>query len=146
MVRKSALVRHSAAEMFALVKDVLHYPQFLPWCHTTRVLRESEREVCAELVVARLGIHQAFSTCNQYEPDRWMTLELHTGPFRKLRGEWRFLPLRDDACKVSLELEFEFSGTLIDKAFGGVFHHVANSLVDAFCKRADEVYRGGRSV
>jgi len=146
MVRKSALVRHSAAEMFALVKEVRDYPRFLPWCHTTRVLRESEREVCAELVVARLGIHQAFSTCNRYEPDQWITLELQTGPFRKLRGEWRFLPLREDACKVSLELEFEFSGALIDRAFGGVFHHVANSLVDAFCKRADEVYGGGRSV
>jgi ribosome-associated toxin RatA of RatAB toxin-antitoxin module len=141
-VHKSALVRHSAAQMFGLVKDVGRYPQFLPWCHSTRVIRESEREICAELVVARLGIRQSFSTCNQFEPDRWMGIELRDGPFRKLRGDWRFLALRADACKVELEMEFEFSGAIIDKAFGGVFNHIANALVDAFCKRADEVYRG----
>lgn len=146
VVRKSALVRYSVGEMFALVKDVRRYPQFLPWCNATRVLRESEREICAEIVIARLGIHQTFSTCNRYEPDRWMSLELQSGPFRTLRGEWHFLALREDACKVALELEFEFAGTLIDKAFGSVFNHVANSLVDAFCKRADEVYRGRRSI
>jgi ribosome-associated toxin RatA of RatAB toxin-antitoxin module len=140
VVRKSALVRHSAAEMFGLVEDVNAYPRFLPWCQSARILKESDHEVCAEIVVARLGIRQAFSTCNRFERNHWMTLELREGPFKHLRGKWKFLPLRDDACKVELELEFEFSGAMINKAFGSVFHHVANTLVDAFCKRADEVY------
>jgi len=70
-----------------------------------------------------------------------MSLELKEGPFRKLRGDWYFTPLREDACKVELDLEFEFAGFLIDKAFGSVFRHVADNMVDAFCKRADEVYR-----
>ena len=142
VVRKSALVHHSVAEMFDLVKGVEDYPQFLPWCHSTRVLKETEQEICAELVVARMGIRQAFSTCNQFRKNEWMGLELHDGPFKKLRGDWHFIPLRDDACKVELDLEFEFTGMLINKAFGSVFGHVANTLVDAFCKRADQVYRG----
>ena len=128
--------------MFELVKGVKDYPQFLPWCHSTRLLKETEREICAELVVARMGIRQAFSTCNQFRENEWMGLELRDGPFKKLRGDWKFIPLRKNACKVELELEFEFSGMLIDKAFGSVFGHMANTLVDAFCKRADEVYRG----
>jgi len=135
-------VRHSAHEMFQLVKDVEAYPLFLPWCHSTRVLESTEREVCAEIVVARIGIRQAFSTCNRFEEDKWMGLELRDGPFKKLRGDWNFLPLRDDACKVELDLDFEFAGLLIDKAFGSIFQHAANTLVDSFCKRADEVYRG----
>jgi len=90
--------------------------------------------------VARMGIHQTFSTCNRFVPGERMELELDDGPFRKLQGAWTFRPLREDACKVELKLEFEFSGKLIDKAFGGVFRQIANNLVDAFCKRAEEVY------
>jgi len=138
-VTRSALVQHSAATMFSLVKDVESYPQFLPWCHSARILTEEEGRICAELVVARLGIRQTFSTCNRYGENQWMDLELMDGPFRHLHGRWAFTPLRDDACKVSLEMDFEFSGALIDKAFGPVFNQVANTLVDAFCKRADEV-------
>ena len=141
IVKKSALVPYSAARMFALVYDVGAYPRFLPWCHATRVLSEEEGRICGLIEVARLGIRQTFSTCNRYERDRRMDIELLDGPFRKLTGGWTFTPLREDASKVELDLEFEFSGHLIDKAFGAVFNQIANTLVDAFCKRAEEVYR-----
>lgn len=140
VICKTALVRHSAMDMFVLVKDVLRYPEFLPWCQSTRVLQESPQELCAEIVVARLGIQQAFSTCNQYEPGKWMSIELKSGPFRNLKGMWRFLFLRADACKIALDLEFELSNSLLNQAFGEVFNYAANSLVDAFCKRADVIY------
>jgi ribosome-associated toxin RatA of RatAB toxin-antitoxin module len=143
VVKKSALVGHSADQMFELVSDVESYPDFLPWCHSTRLLSRSETEVCAELEVARVGIHQTFSTCNRLHPPERMEIALHKGPFRNLNGGWRFTPLRDDACKVELELEFEFTGKLINIAFGKVFSQIANTLVDAFCKRSDEVYRNG---
>ena len=68
-----------------------------------------------------------------------MDIALKDGPFRKLQGVWRFTSLREDACKVELELDFEFSGRLINAAFGQVFNHIANTLVDAFCKRAREM-------
>jgi ribosome-associated toxin RatA of RatAB toxin-antitoxin module len=142
LVSKSALVPYSAGHMFQLVYDVAAYPQFLPWCHRAEVISETEDQVCGRIEVARLGIRQTFSTCNRYERDRWMGIALLDGPFRRLHGGWRFTSLRDDACKVELELEFEFSGPLIDRAFGPVFHQIANTLVDAFCKRAREVYGG----
>ena len=142
VVRKSALVPHSAGQMFDLVYDVADYPAFLPWCHRAQVISETADQICGRIEVARLGIHQTFSTCNRFERDRWMEIALLDGPFRRLHGGWRFTPLRDDACKVELELEFEFSGPLIDRAFGPVFHQIANTLVDAFCKRAKEVYGG----
>jgi ribosome-associated toxin RatA of RatAB toxin-antitoxin module len=142
VVRKSALVPHSAAQMFDLVYDVASYPEFLPWCHRAQVISETAEQICGRIEVARLGIHQTFSTCNRFERDRRMDIALLDGPFRKLHGGWRFTPLRADACKVELDLECEFSGPLIDKAFGPVFHQIANTLVDAFCKRANEVYRG----
>jgi len=141
IVKKSALVPHSAARMFKLVADMERYPQFLPWCHSTTLVSRTDNEICGRIEVSRLGIHQSFTTRNRIEQDRRMTIDLLDGPFRKLTGAWTFLPLRDDACKVELELDFEFSGRLIDRAFGAVFNQIANTMVDAFCKRADEVYR-----
>ncbi|AGA91268.1 oligoketide cyclase/lipid transport protein [Thioflavicoccus mobilis 8321] len=140
-VKKSALVAHSSRQMFDLVADVESYPQFLPWCHSAKMLSRRENEICGQIEVARMGIRQTFSTCNRFVRDEHMDIALVDGPFRKLSGHWTFLSLRPDACKVALELEFEFSGKVIDRAFGAVFHQIANTLVDAFCKRADEVYK-----
>jgi ribosome-associated toxin RatA of RatAB toxin-antitoxin module len=67
-------------------------------------------------------------------------IRLLEGPFLRLEGFWRFQPLRSDACKVSLDLEFEFSSQLLQLAIGPVFKQITNSLVDAFCKRAVELY------
>ncbi len=141
VVHKSALVAHSAAEMFELINDVESYPQFLPWCKSTKLLSRENDLLCGELEVSRVGISQRFSTCNQLFPYERIVIQLKDGPFKSLQGEWRFTVLREDACKVELELDFEFSGKLINSAFGAVFSQIANTLVDAFCKRADEVAR-----
>lgn len=141
-VEKSALVPYPAEFMFRLVNDIESYPEFLPWCRSGTVLSHDEREVCAEIEVARAGIRQVFSTCNQLHPYERIELRLREGPFKRLEGTWRFRALREDACKVTLALEFEFSGRLINAAFGSVFSHIANSLVDAFCRRARDVHGG----
>ena len=142
-VEKSALVPFSTAQMYDLVNDLESYPLFLPWCESTELLSLTEERMCGRISVARAGIHQTFSTCNRLYPYERIELHLDEGPFRHLHGEWHFLALRQDASKVSLRMEFEFSGRLINAAFGPVFSHIANSLVDAFCTRAREVY-GGR--
>lgn len=142
IVEKSALVPFSAQAMFDLVADVESYKDFLPWCSNSRRVSSGEKSMCGWIEVSRLGITQAFSTCNElYPPDR-MTLTLNEGPFKQLQGEWQFIALREDACKVILKMEFEFSGKLIDAAFGKVFHQIANSLVESFVQRAREVYGG----
>jgi ribosome-associated toxin RatA of RatAB toxin-antitoxin module len=142
VVVKSALVGYSATQMFDLVADMSSYPKFLPWCVRAEIVSREEHEFCGRMEVARAGIHQTFTTCNRFVPGERMELQLADGPFRKLTGAWTFRTLREDACKVELQLDFEFSGRLIDKAFGKVFHQIANTLVDAFCKRAEQVYGG----
>jgi len=141
-VEKSALVPYSAQAMFDLVADVERYKEFLPWCSDSHLVSRGDSELCGQIEVSRLGITQAFSTCNQLDPPGRMGITLHEGPFKKLQGEWRFIALRDDACKVVLTLEFEFAGRLINAAFGKVFHQVASSLVESFVERAREVYGG----
>lgn len=139
-VEKSALVPFSAQAMFELVNDVSSYPQFLPWCQSARLLSRNARELCGEIQIARAGIKQSFSTFNQLYPYERIDLRLREGPFKRLDGTWRFDQLRSNACKVSLRMEFEFSGRLINVAFGKVFSQIADSLVDAFCKRARDLY------
>ena len=141
-VEKTALVPYSAEKMFHLVADVESYKDFLPWCSNSRRVSSGDNEMCGWIEVSRLGITQDFSTCNELFPPNRMTLTLNEGPFKRLQGEWQFLVLREDACKVTLIMEFEFSGKLINAAFGKVFHQVANSLVESFVKRAGEVYGG----
>ena len=140
VVKKSALVAFSSEQMFDLVNDVASYPRFLPWCHASRILTKTEEKTCAEIVVARIGIRQKFSTCNLLHPYERIDIKLKEGPFTRLDGYWRFSRLRKDACKVELLLKFEFSGKMIDKAFGTIFNQIANTLVDSFCKRAIEIY------
>lgn len=139
-VNKSALVPYSAGEMFALVNDVAAYPEFLPWCGSAQVLAASEDEVKARVEIAYGSVRKAFTTHNRLQKDKMIEMRLLEGPFRHLEGYWRFDVLGERACKVSLDLDFEFSGRLVGMALGPVFNQIANSLVDAFSKRAVEVY------
>lgn len=139
-VSRSALVPHSAEEMFELVADVDRYRDFLPWCGDSRVLSRDDDEMKACVVIAKAGIERSFTTVNRFQAGKMMEMRLLEGPFRHLEGFWRFQALRADACKVSLDLDFEFSNRVVTLAFGKVFTQIANTLVDAFVKRAEEVY------
>ena len=139
-VKKSALILYSAAEMYALVSDIEAYPDFLPWCRSTQVLSRSEDEVRAVIEMVKGRVHKSFSTINRMQHHKMIDIRLLEGPFRRLEGYWRFDPLRADASKVSLDMEFEFASPLLRMAVEPVFKQIANSLVDAFCKRAVDLY------
>lgn len=139
-IAKSALVNHSAAEMFALVDDVAAYAEFLPWCGGSEEISRSEDEVSATVVIAHSGLNKAFTTQNRLQKPKMIEMTLVNGPFKHLHGFWRFESLGDDACKVSLDLEYEFSNRLISMVVGPVFNQIANTLVDSFCQRAEVIY------
>ena len=139
-ISKSALVPYSAEEMYELVADVESYPRFLPWCRTSQILNRTDEEIEASIEIVWSGIHKTFTTRNTLHQFDRMDITLVTGPFRHLEGHWSFLQLGDQGCKVNLNLEFELAGHIFDKVFQPIFHHIANSLVEAFCSRAVEVY------
>jgi len=139
-ISKSALVTHSAAQMFALVDDVAGYSDFLPWCGGSEETSRDEDVVNATVVIAHSGLNKAFTTKNRLQKNKMIEMSLIDGPFRHLHGFWRFDALSDDACKVSLDLEYEFSNRLVGMVLGPVFSQIANSLVDSFCTRAGVVY------
>jgi ribosome-associated toxin RatA of RatAB toxin-antitoxin module len=141
-VHKSVLIWFSADEMFSLVTDVDRYPQFLPWCDQASVLSREEQAMTARVGISFGGIRQSFTTRNAHRPGRQIHMELVEGPFSKLEGQWDFTPLGDGqrACKVEFSLRYDFNSMALAAIVGPVFDRIAGSLVDAFVKRANQVY------
>jgi ribosome-associated toxin RatA of RatAB toxin-antitoxin module len=140
VVQKSALVKFSAKQMFDLVNDIESYPKFLPWCSASRILKREGDIVEAELTISKGGFKKSFSTRNRIDQGGQITVSLLEGPFTYLEGVWTFMPLREDASKISLDLEFEMPGVLASLAFGTVFHQICNTMVTSFIERAKMVY------
>ncbi|WP_115720642.1 type II toxin-antitoxin system RatA family toxin [Gallaecimonas mangrovi] len=140
-IQRQAQVPFSPQAMFDLVNDVPSYPAFLPGCVASRVLSQTDTTMTATLDVAKGPVRKSFTTRNTlYAPDR-IAMELVNGPFKYLRGNWHFIANGEQGCTVKLEMEFEFSSALVGIAFGGIFQQLTLSMVNAFCKRAHEVYR-----
>lgn len=142
-VHKSVLIWYSAAEMFDLVIDVKRYPEFLPWCDEASVLGQTPEGMTAKVGISFAGLKQTFTTENTHEQNRKVCLKLVSGPFSKLDGEWNFIPVGDGsqrACRVELMLRYDFASLALAALVGPVFDKIASSLVDAFVKRASQVY------
>ncbi len=91
-------------------------------------------------MISKGGFKKSFSTRNQIDQGGVITVSLLDGPFSYLEGIWNFMPLREDASKISLHLEFEMSGKLASLAFGVVFNQICNTMVTSFTDRAKQVY------
>ena len=139
-IQRTALVPYSADEMFKVVTDVPHYNDFLPWCSGARILKSEGDEVTAQVDIAFKAVKQSFTTENVYDEGKQITMNLKEGPFSNLTGVWKFVELDENACKILFDLEFGFANRLAGAVIGPVFSVIANGMVEAFHKRAIEVY------
>jgi ribosome-associated toxin RatA of RatAB toxin-antitoxin module len=144
-VRKSVLLWYSPREMYELVTAVEAYPQFLPWCDTAQVLERHEDGVTARLGLAYMGVSHAFTTRNVQTTDTAVEVQLVDGPFSSLQGHWLFRQLGrpgsdQPACKIEFDLRYAFASPALETVVSPVFDKVANTLVDSFVRRAEDVY------
>ncbi len=140
VVEKTVLIEHSAREMFDLVDRCEDYPAFLPWCGRTELKFRDELRTVATLHINYHSVRSSFTTENTKESGSTMEIRLVDGPFRRLEGSWRFKALAETACKIEFRLHYEFSSKMFEKIIGPVFSHIANTFVDAFVRRAAQVY------
>jgi ribosome-associated toxin RatA of RatAB toxin-antitoxin module len=140
VVNKSALVKYSAQSMYELVDDIESYPEFLPWCSGSAVLVRNHDFVEATVNVSRSGFKSSFTTRNQLNSPINIKMVLIDGPFSHLEGDWDFTALREDASKISLNLDFEVSSAIASMAFGGIFNQICNTMVSSFTARAKQIY------
>jgi ribosome-associated toxin RatA of RatAB toxin-antitoxin module len=149
-VKKSVLLWYTAHEIYELVVDVEAYPKFLPWCERAEIVSRDEAGLTARLFLAYSGIRHAFTTRNAQVEDTSVHIGLVDGPFSLLDGFWRFVPLplpaspgdiaTTSACKIEFELRYAFSSGVLEAAISPVFDRIANTFVDSFVRRAEQVY------
>jgi ribosome-associated toxin RatA of RatAB toxin-antitoxin module len=137
-VRKSVIVARPCATMFALVDDVEHYPDFLPWCAATEVFERSDEVTRARIDIEYHGLESHIETRNRKQAPRSMALEFVEGPFGQFKGQWHFVPLGEDGCRVEFSLDYEFSNAALEAILGPVFGHIIETIVDHFVARSDE--------
>lgn len=141
LISRNALVPYNVVEMYQLVDDIAAYPKFLPWCRSAEIISRTDEDVQACIEIAKGVLNKSFTTINRMQKNKIIEMRLLKGPFKHLQGYWRFDALKNSqACKISLDLDFEFDSKLIALAVGPVFSQIANSMVEAFCQRAIEVY------
>lgn len=143
LVEKSVLIERSAQQMFDLVDRCEDYPQFLPWCARGEVTFRDALKTVATLHINYHSIKSHLTTENHKDAPGSMGIHLVDGPFRHLEGSWRFKALTESACKIEFQLRYDFSSKLFEKVIGPVFNHIANTFVEAFVRRAEQVYGAG---
>jgi len=141
-ISRSAIVEHSAAEMYALVEDIEAYPGFLPWCLAAVVHERRAGTTRATLTAGLAGLQQSFTTLNENRPGEAIEMRLVEGPFRRFGAQWRFVPLSPQACRIEFSLQYEFSSRALGRLLAPLFDGIADSMVDAFVRRAAQVYEG----
>lgn len=148
-VKKSVLLWYSPREMYELVTAVEDYPRFLPWCERAEVLQRDDTGMTARLTLAKGGVRHAFTTRNRHRPEKEVKVQLVDGPFSQLDGTWRFVPLgragaapgdEAAACRIEFELCYAFASTALEAVVSPVFDRIANSFVDSFVQRAEQVH------
>jgi len=139
-IHRKAQVSYSAEKMYALVNDVEHYPKFLLWCKSARIISHTEKSMRASLVLSKGGIHKTFTTENTLTPSTRIDIALVDGPFKHLAGHWHFEDQADNASVVELDLEFEFASHWLEVLIGPVFEEIAQTLVQSFKNEAKRRY------
>ena len=139
-IARSAIVEHSAPDLYALVERIEAYPGFLPWCRAARVAERGAGRTVATLAVGLQGARYEFTTENANLPHESIDMKLVEGPFRHFAAHWRFHALGAQAARIEFAMEYEFASRIVAAALAPVFHAIADTMVDAFKQRADEVY------
>ena len=138
-ISRTALVEHTAQDMYELVCDIDSYPEFLPWCSAAKVAERSEKHQLASVTIDQVIKQSEFVTRNALTANQSIQMELVDGPFNHLTGTWQFKPLGDAACKVVLDIDFEFANPVVGRLISPAFNKVCDSLVDAFVRRAQQL-------
>lgn len=139
LVKRTVFSPFTPAQMYRLVNDVPAYPSFLPWCQEAELLCSRGNLVHARLKVKKGRFDYEFTTENRLRANVGIDMRLIDGPFQKLNGQW-FFESSDGGCSVTLELEFEFSGRILGTVLTAAFTPIADSMVEAFNRRAYTVY------
>lgn len=139
-ISRSALVPHSARQMYDIVNDVEHYPDFVPWCCASEFKMLADDQKQATLHFSRGTIKTSFTTRNTLTEGETIAMQLLDGPFKQLHGAWTFADIDDVGSRVELSLQFELSNPMLKVALEAFFNQLCDRMVSSFVERARQLY------
>ncbi|MEM6827827.1 MAG: type II toxin-antitoxin system RatA family toxin [Pseudomonadota bacterium] len=139
-IRENQLLPYTPEQMFDLVADVGSYRKFLPWVIATRVRSDSDTEMLADMVVGFKSIRESFTS--RVTKDRPHEIKVHyvDGPLSDLDNIWKFKPYGNESCEIEFFVDFTFRNKAFERIAGQYFDRAFRKMVDAFEKRAAELY------
>lgn len=144
-IRETRRLPYSAEQMFDLVADVAHYPDFLPWVIATRVRSDSESEMVADMLVGFKALREKFTSRVIKDRSRRIEVIYIDGPMRDLDNVWRFRELPEGGCEVEFCVDFAFKNKMFEMLAGQYFDRAFRKMVAAFETRAAELYGSSSS-
>lgn len=139
-ITKSLLVPFSAQQMYSLINDIEAYPDYLPWCKAATIHTRAETQLEATLCIGKGLVKQTISTLNTMIPNSQIKMQYKAGPFNHCDGEWNFIALEDCKTQVEFAINYDFKNALAAMAMEPLFNPITTTLIDAFYKRAQELY------
>lgn len=133
------VVPYTPEQLFDLVADVGKYPQFLPWCVGARVRSQTKYELVADLTIGFGPFRETFASRVVLNRPERIKVRYENGPFRYLNNQWDFRP-HGGGTEVAFFVDFEFRSRILQAAIGVVFNEAVRRMVNAFRKRAREIY------
>jgi coenzyme Q-binding protein COQ10 len=126
-------------QLFDLVADVESYPLFLPWCVGSRVRSRIDNQLICDLTIGFGPFRETFTSRVTLDHPNRVKVTYEKGPFKYLNNQWDFRP-HDNGTQVAFFVDFEFRSRILQAAIGVVFNEAVRRMVNAFRKRARDVY------
>jgi len=129
-----------------LVVDVGRYPEFLPWCVGARIRSRDQGSsveiLTADLSIGYRGIRESFTSRVRVDRSRnRVDVDYLDGPFRRLHNAWIFEARDGGGCVIDFFIDFELRNRLLGLAAEQVFGLALQRMIEAFEKRAHELYK-----
>ena len=135
------LIRHSPEQLFDLVADVRRYPEFLPWCLASRIRKQTDTALVADLIIGFQVFKEQFTSHVQMDKKHLIIkVEYAEGPFKYLTNEWKFIE-HPDGCMIDFHVDFEFKSRLLQTVIESLFTEAVKRMVSAFETRANQLYK-----
>jgi coenzyme Q-binding protein COQ10 len=144
----SKVLPYTPDQLFALVGDVMAYPDFVPWITSMRTWNARTLEAGVETLDAEAGIGFSFlkerfsSRVRRDAKARRIDVSLLSGPFRRLANRWEFLEADEGRTRVEFDIDFQFKSRLLEALLTANFAHAVDRLMSCFEARAQALYGG----
>ncbi len=135
-IKKTVIVPFTPKQMFEIVNDIETYPNYLPWCSSTKIQDQTEDLLVGSIYLEYLKVKTHFTTRNKNTPYSHIDVQLVDGPFKELSGTWNFKALGENGCKIEFSLNYKFTNSLFEKIIGPVFEYITKNIVECFIKEA----------